>query len=91
MARKLIIVAAALALIAFGWIAGRAQMSAPDFEIRVDAPVGATYIECVRGCKLVWVERGINPNAVPQNEFQYSCSGRVERCKSGRIGGWVGP
>jgi hypothetical protein len=77
-----------VALVGLGWIAGRSQGADPDFELLVSAPSGATTIECVRGCELVWVER-FSPDAERQDEFSYSCSG--ERCSSGRIGGWVAP
>jgi hypothetical protein len=82
--RKNVIVA--VALIALGWTLGRAQSGQPDFELRVDAPGGKTRIECVRGCELMWVERGINPNDTPGPTFSYGCG--AERCFSGTVGGW---
>src|SRR5213592_2352183 len=39
-------------------------MREPDFELVVDAPAGPTTITCVRGCRLMWVERGINNSEV---------------------------
>jgi hypothetical protein len=86
--RRLIV---GLALIGVGWVAAKAQApaSAPDFELRVDTSGGPTTITCVRGCKLAWVERGINPNANPQQSFDFACTGN--RCSSGRIGGWIDP
>lgn len=39
----------AVGLIGMGWVAGRAQGSVPDFELRIDAPEGRTNVECVRG------------------------------------------
>jgi hypothetical protein len=87
MARKLTVSAVALALFGIGWGTGVAQTSSPDFELIVDAPGGETTIECVRGCNLVWVERGINPNAGRMSTFKFSCTGG--RCSSGRVGGWV--
>ena len=54
----LIFVGAALL---FGWVAGRAQTSTPDFEFIVNAPGGKTSVECVRGCDLKWVERVTSP------------------------------
>jgi len=90
MMRLLVRAALAAALVAAGWIAARAQPSAPDFEIVVDAPAGETTIECKRGCVLAWVERGVNPNATPVTKFQYSCSGgAVTRCSSYAVGGWM--
>ena len=88
MARKATLALVAVMLVALGWIAGHAQVSTPDFEVRIDAPVGTTEIECVRGCKLAWVERG--SGGAPQTKFHYSCSGQVTRCSSGRVGGWLG-
>jgi hypothetical protein len=70
-----------------GWTLGRAQTSAPIFELAVDAPGGKTTIECVKGCELSWVERGLNPNSTPMKAFEYACSSA--RCSSGRIGGWL--
>ena len=70
-----------------GWTLGRAQTSAPAFEFVVDAPGGETTIECVRGCELAWVERGLNPNSTPVKSLKYRCTG--PRCSSGRVGGWL--
>ena len=82
-----LIVAGAIGL---GWAAARAQTAGPDFEIVVDAPVGSTTITCVKGCNLSWVERGVNPNATPTATFQYNCGGgAVQRCFSGKVGGWA--
>jgi hypothetical protein len=90
MARRVLQAVVACALIGLGWAAAKAQTAAPDFELFVDAPAGETRIECVRGCALAWSERGINPNARPELTFSYSCSGaNVQRCSSGRVGGWV--
>jgi len=87
MAHKAFIAVIALLLVSFGWVAGRSQTSAPDFEFIVNAPSGETIIECVRGCNLLWVERGIPENATPQTRFTYSCG--AARCSSGSIGGWI--
>ena len=78
----------ALALVALGWAAGTAQTAQPDFELIVDAPVGETTVECVRGCEMAWVERGINPAAERMPTFKYGCTG-VQRCSSRKIGGWL--
>jgi hypothetical protein len=82
-------VAVAVALILVGWAVGRGQTVAPDFELVVDAPGGETTIQCVKGCKLAWVERGVNPNATPIPTFTYRCTG--SRCSSARVGGWLNP
>ena len=87
MIRKIGMVMLALTLVAVGWFGAKAQSSTPDFELIVDAPGGETTVECLRGCNLVWVERGTNTNATPQAKFTYRCG--ASRCSSGRIGGWV--
>ena len=80
----------AVALIAGGWIAAKAQPSAPDFEIVVNAPAGETTIECKRGCNLAWVERGVNPNSTPVSSFKFGCGGSSDgRCSSYAVGGWL--
>ena len=89
-----LIIPTALVMLLVGWAAGRAQgPGEPAFEIRVNAPGGETTIECVRGCTLAWVQRGVNPNALPQSTFTYSCTGAAAppRCSSGRVGGWIVP
>ena len=78
-------------LIGLGWSIGRAQVAEPDFEIVVDAPVGATTVTCKRGCSLAWVERGIpsSPDA-RKAVFDFKCGGgNAERCSSSRVGGWI--
>jgi hypothetical protein len=91
MTRTLIQATVSLALIGAGWVAAKAQnqMAAPTFELQVDAPGGATTIRCARGCKLAWVERGVNPNSTPQSSFQFNCT--ADRCGSGLVGGWLVP
>jgi hypothetical protein len=84
-------IAVVAALLGLGWVAGRAQASQPDFEVVVDAPYGETTIECVRGCRLAWVQRGVNPDATPTPRFTFKCGGGAEssRCSSNKIGGWI--
>lgn len=90
MARMIWRVVIAVALVAAGWVAAKAQPSTPDFEIVVNAPVGETTIECKRGCNLAWVERGVNPNAKPTPTFEFRCGGAaLGRCSSAAVGGWV--
>ena len=85
-------IALAVTLVAIGWVAGMAQPRNPDFEIIVDAPAGPTNIQCVRGCDLSWVERGLHANAVRNSTFSFVCSGpSVSRCTSGKVGGWIKP
>lgn len=75
-----------------GWTAGRAQTSSPDFEFVVTTTTTETGMDtsvtCVRGCKLSWVQRGVNPRAAELSSFDFSCKGS-KQCPSGVIGGWV--
>lgn len=91
MARILVRFIIAVALIAAGWVAAKAQPSTPDFEIVVDAPAGETSITCKRGCNLAWVERGVNPNSTPIRTFAFKCGGGPPegRCSSATVGGWI--
>jgi hypothetical protein len=88
MTRLLMRLLLALAFIGTGWGLARAQRPDPDFILSIDAPGGATTVRCVRGCKLVWSERGVNPNATPISSFEYNCTGGA-RCVSGQVAGWV--
>jgi hypothetical protein len=85
-------VAVAFGLVVGGWSVGRAQSTQPAFELIVDAPVGETTVECLRGCGLAWVEHGVNPAAPAMRTFKFDCFGPgKERCSSFRIGGWIKP
>jgi hypothetical protein len=57
----------------------------------VNAPKGSTTIECVRGCTLAWVQRGLNPNSTPTPKFSFACNNGSGMCSSARVGGWVNP
>ena len=70
-----------------GWSLAKAQHTQPDFEIVISAPGGSTSVECRRGCKLAWFERGLNPNAATMSKFDFACTG--DRCSSGVVGGWL--
>ena len=87
--RSTVQIALAMILVFLGWAIGRAQTSVPVFELVVDAPGGETTIRCVRGCRLAWVERGVNPNAAPISTFTYHCT--ASRCSSARVRGWLTP
>jgi hypothetical protein len=52
-ARTAIHILVTVILAFLGWTLGRAQTSAPAFELVVDSPGGETTIECVRGCELL--------------------------------------
>lgn len=85
--RVIRLVAFAVLFIVTGWMMGRAQTTQPEFEIQVTAPGGRTTIECLRGCALAWVERGVNPTATPIRTFTFSCSAAT--CSSAKVGGWL--
>jgi hypothetical protein len=70
------------------WRVGKAQTTAPDFEIVVTPTSTGMAVKCVRGCNLSWVQRGVNPQAKAMSEFEYSCKGGSP-CSSGTIGGWL--
>ena len=91
MIRASIRVAAVAVCVCLGWVAGRAQTSNPNFEFVVNAPVGETTIQCVRGCELSWVERGLSPNAQAMPTFTFNCNAPSGRCSSQRVGGWLRP
>ena len=79
----------AFALVALGWVSGRAQNSAPDFTISVSAPMGHTDIRCLRGCRLAFIEGQINVRAsAAKPTFSFSCS-EAHGCPSGILGGWL--
>jgi hypothetical protein len=90
---KRVILRAAVAglLVGAGWLTARAQTPTPDFEFVIDAPAGQTSVRCVRGCSIMWVERGVNPNGRPQETFEFACTGSHvgPRCSSARVGGWL--
>jgi hypothetical protein len=81
----------AFVLMGTGW-AAKAQISEPNFELVVEAPPGATTITCLRGCRLMWIERGIPTNGGTMRSFDFSCQGGgVQRCSSAKVGGWITP
>ena len=52
-------------LIGAGWVAGRAQSVAPDFELVVSAPAGSAQITCIRGCAITWAPFVQQPTSGP--------------------------
>lgn len=92
MTRLISRIALSAALVGGGWAIGRAQSTAPDFEISIEAPVGKTDIQCVRGCSLKWVQRGDNADSGYMPTFWFECGAGTltnPRCSSGKIGGRV--
>ena len=87
MVKWVVRVVVAVGLVGSGWFAARAQSGEPDFVISIAAPGGSTSITCVKGCRLAWVERGVNPNSRPMRSFDFSCT--ASQCGSGQVGGWL--
>lgn len=79
-----------IGLVVTGWSVGRAQVSQPDFEFVVDAPVGETTVTCTRGCDLEWIGRGVHSGTKPVPVFTFKCGGMgATRCSSYTVGGWI--
>jgi hypothetical protein len=76
-------------LMGLGWVAGAAQTTRGDLEIRVQAPTGKTTVECVRGCKVIGARDIENPRASQTSSYWFSC-GAPDGCQ-GRIVGFVQP
>jgi hypothetical protein len=92
MIRTALRIGIAVTLVGMGWMAAKAQTAAPDFEIVVNAPEGETTIECVRGCGLAWVGRGVPSSVNPEQTFKFRCAGAPDgRCSSFKVGGWLRP
>ena len=89
MKRIAVRVAIAVALLGFGWSVGRAQSRQPDFELMVDAPGGATTVQCVRGCTLQFHMDASNSDNHPSSAFSFNCSGGTPRCSSQTINGYL--
>lgn len=95
MLEKLMLTMLAAGLVGLGWTAAKAQSSSPDFEFEVYAmghggSSASATIQCLRGCSLIWAERGVNPNSAPDKTFTFTCKGAgVETCDSGRIAGFL--
>jgi hypothetical protein len=45
-------------------------------------------IQCLPGCDLSWVQRGLNRNASATPAFTFNCRG-AGRCGSRTVGGWI--
>jgi len=70
MRRIAMLAAFAVVLVLVGWSAGRAQGSAANFYLTVDAPAGDVKVRCSRGCD--WPD---TPGEPPQT-IVYSCERR---------------
>ena len=80
MIRLIVDLVAGGVLFGLGWAAGAAQMRAGDFELRIDAPGGATEVECVRGCGLIGMRDLPNPRAGQMLVYNFDCGGA--RCRA---------
>lgn len=74
----------ALALLALGWVAGRAQTAAPDFVLKIESPAGKTHVVCLRGCVLQSSRYASNSDSKP--DFWYECG--PDRCGA-EVNGWL--
>ena len=93
--RNVIRILAVPVLLASGWMAGRAETSAPEFTLAVDAPMGATSVVCVKGCILqATPDLGVGKAS---SELGYACHSNApaasmsapgQRCRA-EINGWL--
>ena len=89
MRRRTIQTVVALALVAFGWVVGRANTPAPEFTLAIEAPAGRTTIKCVRGCTLQGGRDEGNPNNQPSENYWFECQGgSVQQCNA-TVNGWL--
>ena len=72
-------------LVGVGWVAGTAQARPGDFEVRIDAVAGTTFVECVRGCKLTGLRDVLNPRAGQMRRYEFSCTSE-DRCAATVVG-----
>ena len=79
MDKRLIRIIVAIGLVVLGWSVGRAQTPAPapDFELVVRGAPGDTEIECLKGCKLTYLDRSSFPNVRAQEALQATRRDRV--------------
>ena len=81
----------AVALAGTGWAVGRAQARVGDFELAIDAVVGTTTVECIRGCSLLGNRDLTLVAKQPKATYTFGCSGPgQERCAA-RVSGFLSP
>jgi hypothetical protein len=78
----------ALSLLAFGWLAGKAQTPAPEFTLAIEAPLGRTMVTCVRGCTLQGGRDEGNPDNRPMPNYWFECKVATPPRCSARVNGW---
>jgi len=77
----------ALALVAVGWLIGRAQSRAPQvFTLTIDSPVGSTTLRC-NGCELFSYPEG---RSTRQRQLTLACS-KPQVCSQTIVGRLTGP
>lgn len=76
-------------LVAFGFIAGHAQTSEPDFMLAINAPGGETNVKCLSGCELMGARDLGNPDAGRMVEYDFGCSGPNANVCGAQVAGWV--
>ncbi len=83
--------AVAVALVCGGWAVGRAQARVGDFELAINAVVGTTSIECIRGCSLLGNRDLTLVDKPSKATYTFSCSGPgQERCAA-KVSGFLSP
>ena len=82
-----------LTVLLFGWGVGKAQTSAPEFTLAIDAPTGRTTVSCIRGCTLqAERDKGLPQRArvrVTMTNYSYECNA-PDRCRA-MVNGWLKP
>jgi hypothetical protein len=78
----------AVALLGLGWSVGRAQTTAPDFELVVTRHQGGAdvQVECKRGCRLGYVTNTGEAKPTPK-DVGFACKNEA-RCDI-PVAGWV--
>ena len=78
-----------VALIVLGWSVGRAQTTAPDFELVVTRHKGGgdVQVECKRGCSLGYASVGVASAKPAGKGVGFACKNE-ERCDV-PFAGWV--
>jgi len=76
-----------IALIGVGWSVGRAQATAPDFELVIYGAPGDTEVKCRSGCKLSYRETAapVDPKTAKDSVGMGCGTGRCEMFAAG----WV--
>ena len=82
MGKQLVRLMIAVALVVIGWSVGRAQTTAPDFELVVTKHDGGMdmQVACKKGCTLGYINpQGVARKLVGRNDVGFAC-GNEARC-----------